>query len=152
MVAANDDPHRRLRDTHRKRRGIFIFIPEEYDETLERRVTRNTYASGYIWRKELTFTNNVFQIANVSLLHFLNQAANNCFGDCWAFINHAGINLNQARAGGKFFPRIIGIENSADADNRQLSVRLFENMADDFRAASAQRLAAQAAGFGINFL
>ena len=76
----------------------------------------------------------------------------NFLRDARPFKDEACVNLQERRARRDFFPRVVRAENSADADDRQFAVRLFENVANDLRAARLQRFAAQAAGPGVNFL
>src|SRR5438270_10759645 len=85
-------------------------------------------------------------------VHSLEQTFHNGPSKTRAFINQAGVNLDQGGPGSDLFPCVSSVENAAHADDGKRATSLFVNVPDDFRAASPQGASAQSARLGIDSL
>ena len=67
-------------------------------------------------------------------------------GDGGAFVDQAGVDLDEGCACLEFFIGVRGVENAADADDRKAA---FGEVANNLSAAGAERTSAESTGFGI---
>ena len=85
-------------------------------------------------------------IFHSELVELAEQVAIDVSGECWATVNEARVSLYQSGAGRNHVPCVLAGEDTANADDWNLSSQSLKQKTDDFQASRPQRGARKSSG------